>query len=363
MASLALLLSLVMLLPEVQAQGLNIVGKVKVESGSLKDAKVVVYRNGDKVRTLTDNLTKFEMRLKPNSNYVLSFEKKGYVTKKLAFDTSIPQSGEEKEFQPFGFTVNLFEQYDDINLVVFNQPVGMIRYETDIEEFDYDTDYTKSIQSQLDEAMKEVEKAKKEAEKQAKKEEKQKEKEEALAKKQAEEEKQRLEEERRLAKQREKEEKERLAQLEEEKKEKESVPEPEPEPEPVPKPRPEPVRAAPVVMPDPARAPAQSGESSRSSMGTVEGFEASPIRQAEAEEGFEQPVEKVSVVVPIERSEDVVVEKAKVITKLQYTEDGVVTVYMKVFHKWGGTFYFKNGKSCSQQVFELETHGFALASE
>ena len=97
-------------------------------------------------------------------------------------------------------------------------------------------------------------------------------------------------------------------------------------------------------------------------MGAIEGFEASPVRLAEAEEGFENRENEVEVELPLTRKEDIIVEKTKVITKVRYTRGEEVTEYMKVYHKWGGSFYFKNGKSCSQQVFELETHGNDMAA-
>ncbi|NUQ16225.1 MAG: carboxypeptidase regulatory-like domain-containing protein, partial [Flavobacteriales bacterium] len=143
----------------------TIVGRVKVEGGGLENARVVVYKNGEKDRVLTSGLGKFQMELAFNANYVLSFEKDGFVTKKLVFDTKVPAEAAANGFAPFDFAVSLFKQYDDINIVVFNQPVGVIRYEPSVDDLDYDTDYTKSIQSQLQAVMEQVEK--KQAEEQA----------------------------------------------------------------------------------------------------------------------------------------------------------------------------------------------------
>jgi hypothetical protein len=36
---------------------------------------------------------------------------------------------------------------------------------------------------------------------------------------------------------------------------------------------------------------------------------------------------------------------------------GVLTEYRRVSHKWGGVFFFKNGESCSQTVYETEALG------
>jgi hypothetical protein len=50
-----------------------------------------------------------------------------------------------------------FKQYAGVNTVIYNQPVGKIRFNDVLNEFDYDTDYTKSIQSEItkaDEALK-----------------------------------------------------------------------------------------------------------------------------------------------------------------------------------------------------------------
>ena len=83
------------------------------------------------------------------------------MAKKISFDTRVPADAIANGFTPFDFAVSLFKQYDDINMVVFNQPVGMIRYDASAGDFDYDTDYTKSIQSQLQEAVAQVEKKQK----------------------------------------------------------------------------------------------------------------------------------------------------------------------------------------------------------
>ena len=152
---LVLLVSLVSVLGVFAQNGFTIYGKMRVDGGSVDGCRVVVYRNGEKVRTVTEDLRKFSMPLDLNQNYILSFEKDGFVTKKLSFDTHAPAEAVQKGLMPFDFVVSLFKQYDGVNTVVFNQPVGVIRYSEALGDFDYDTDYTKSIQS----ALKEVEDA------------------------------------------------------------------------------------------------------------------------------------------------------------------------------------------------------------
>ncbi|MBK8497993.1 MAG: hypothetical protein IPL52_04045 [Flavobacteriales bacterium] len=149
------------------AQGkFTVNGRLKVEGGDLNGARAVVYKDGVKERTITTNLSKFSLDLALNTSYVISFERDGYVAKKIAFNTHVPGEAVANGFTPFDFAVSLFKQYDDINIVVFNQPVGMIRYESSVGDFDYDTDYTKSIQSQLQDVVAQVEKRQKQEQEQ-----------------------------------------------------------------------------------------------------------------------------------------------------------------------------------------------------
>ncbi len=136
--------------------GFQINGRVKLEGGSLDDTHVVVYKNGEKQRTISSGLSKFSLDLDLNADYILEFEKDGFVTKKLSFDTHAPAEAIANGFTPFEFAVSMFKQYEGVNTVVFNQPVGMIRYDKETDDFDYDTDYTKSIQSALEKTLQEV---------------------------------------------------------------------------------------------------------------------------------------------------------------------------------------------------------------
>lgn len=151
-----------------QSDKFIIEGRLNVDGGSVNGSKIIVERDGRQIKSL-DGQSKFEILLDFQSIYVISFEKEGFVTKRLRFDTHVPENRVEYGFEPFGFEVEIFEQYDDVNMVVFNQPVGKISYSELIDEFDYDTDYTKTIQSQLEQANKDMEEAKEKKAEQASK--------------------------------------------------------------------------------------------------------------------------------------------------------------------------------------------------
>ena len=151
-----------------QEASIQVYGKMKLEKGSL-DGTIEVFIDGERdSRRKVSGSGKFNYILEANKEYTFSFSQEGYVTKKISFNTVIPSERESEGFAPFEFQVTLFKQYEGVNFVVFNQPVGKIKYSDEMGDFDYDTDYSKSIQQRLEDAAKEVEKKSKEEDKQEK---------------------------------------------------------------------------------------------------------------------------------------------------------------------------------------------------
>jgi len=364
-------LALLLCAPVLAQRKFTLTGRVKVEAGGLENTRMVIYKNGEKERTVNAGLSKFTVDLDFNASYVLSFEKDGFVTKKLVFETKAPAEAVANGFAPFEFAVSLFKQYDDVNIVMFNQPVGIIRYEPELDDFNYDTDYTKSIQSQLQEVLEQVAEKQKEEEEQNKVSEKQ-EAEAAKAKANADMEaaKQlaalaKAEEERKAAEARNVEVARKAAearQVEEARK----VAPPEKEEAPPPKP-PAPVmvqeeRPKPPAPPRPVRnsisAQVVEGSDSRRAIDPVTGEEASPVHAAPAS-AQEELRPEVAVDLPgVVRQEELIVEANKVVTLIRLEQAGFITEFQRIAHKWGGVFYFKNGDTCSKEVYESE----ALAS-
>lgn len=349
----------------VMAQGVfKVEGRLKIEAGDLRNARMVMYKDGVKERTVTTDLSRFTLSLDIGHKYILEFQKDGYVTKKLLFNTEAPAEAVANGFTPFEFGVSLFKQYDDVNIVIFNQPVGIIRYESSIDDFDYDTDYTKSIQSQLDEATERTVAKEKDLEKQNKEEEK----------REAQEAKAQAKEEARAAKEREAAEAKaaeeaRKARMAEEKAEEERKA---PEPGPVEKvepPPPAPVapvareEAPPVkrTVPPPTpveqngmSAKATAGEDGRRSIEARMGEE--EVRMAKARNKVDEEIAPVvETVVPEQsRTEDLIVETNKVETVIVLTNGAEKHEYRRVAHKWGGVFFFKDGAAVSRDLYERE---------
>jgi len=333
---------------------------MRVEGGDLREASISIEKNGNIVESISAGNGTFSISLDFNSQYILSFEKNGFVSKKLSFDTHAPSEGVEDGFHPFDFTISLFKQYDDVNIVVFNQPVGVIKYYETIDDFDYDTDYTKSIQSRLQKALEEVENAKRVDERREKIENKEtKKSENAKAKaelkskkeKEAEQKAQEGKEARRADEKEDKDDKEKRklaeanaaknkqlrakARTENEARKREEALE----------------RLAKLKE---VTAQVHSSSEGRREIITHNEYEESPIRDAKTVEQSEKPVFFKKLDPDIVRNEELIVEDNKIITKIILENGNLSTEYQKVVHKFGATYYFKNGDSCTKQIYEIE---------
>ena len=137
--------------------------KIKVNEGNLDGAEVTIIKNGGSPRKLPFS-AKFSLKLDLNANYIIKFTKPGFITKSIEINTTVPDSRANDGFDPYPFELKLFKQYDGVNIVVFDQPVAKIAFSNEIDDFDYNVDYTKSILSDVKEAEAQLEKKQKEEE-------------------------------------------------------------------------------------------------------------------------------------------------------------------------------------------------------
>lgn len=339
-------------------------GRLKVEGGGLDGCKMVVYRDGEKHKTISTDLNKFTLELELGKNYVLSFEKPGFVTKKLSFNTNAPAAAALTGFTPFDFVVSLFKQYDGMNTVVFNQPVGMIRYDERLADFDYDTDYTKSIQSALEAAQAEVTKKQQEEERlladaAKRKEQEEKDKAKADARAQKEAEAKAKEEAKVKAKQ------EAIAHEVEQARSVQARLGPGPMAKAEPRPSP-PIAAPAADRPAPQVPKPRLAVAARTIAVPTKGFEVrqptsprmagerSPVQPALAHVSEEPRPKFEPAPMATVRHQDVIVEPNQVVTVIRLVRGSAETEYRKVIRKYSGTFYFKAGSSCSRSIFESE---------
>ena len=119
-----------------------------VENGNYDQSLVVLKKNGETVFTLPGEKN-LRLKLEFNEDYVVAFSKPGFITKQVRVDTRVPAERLELGFDPYKIGVRIYKQYEGVNIVVYNQPVACVRFMASLDDFGYDTDYTKSILSLL----------------------------------------------------------------------------------------------------------------------------------------------------------------------------------------------------------------------
>jgi hypothetical protein len=127
-----------------------------VENGSAENTSVKIFEEGvgEWYVKARDEMT---LKLNFNRHYLITFIKKNYITKTIDINTYAPDSRRKRKIEAYPIGVKLFKQYAGVNIVIYNQPVAKIQYDPSLDEFNYDTDYTKSIFNLLSKTEKELE--------------------------------------------------------------------------------------------------------------------------------------------------------------------------------------------------------------
>ncbi|PKQ60311.1 hypothetical protein BZG02_19855 [Labilibaculum filiforme] len=139
----------------------SVFGKVKIENGSIDNTRITILKNAEKMESkIVDDSGKFEYTLDFGNEYIFEFSKEGFVTKKVSVSTFVPLEilSRDNQFPPFKFMVSLFPAYEGLDLSVFDQPMGMIMYDKELDDFDYDRDYDSQIRDAIKKAEEEARK-------------------------------------------------------------------------------------------------------------------------------------------------------------------------------------------------------------
>jgi len=130
-------------------QKISIGGVVTDDNQNLANATVTLLKGGVKVKRLATSETGlFIFNLQPSTDYILLISKEGYTTKKIFISTN----GIPKEMDiswNSGITIDIFKTIRDLDVSILDNPVGKIYYYEEKKSFDYDKEYTKSIQSAI----------------------------------------------------------------------------------------------------------------------------------------------------------------------------------------------------------------------
>ncbi len=130
----------------------NILVKFNISDGDFKNSTITITKNGSPFRVINPNKEKHNVELPFGAEYLFTFIKMGYITKSVVVDTKIPVDREKEPFAKFSMEVRILPQPED-QIVTYTQPVGIIKYSLEINDFDFDKDYSLTVQEMQKQAV------------------------------------------------------------------------------------------------------------------------------------------------------------------------------------------------------------------
>ncbi|MCF8257256.1 MAG: hypothetical protein K9J06_06865, partial [Flavobacteriales bacterium] len=128
-----------------QNRHVAISGGVKEARKNLEGVKITLSKDGRTDKSFsTPSSGKFSIPIDVNAQYIIEFYKTGYVTKRISFNTTVPEN--EQLVWTFDFLVDLFPDVEGLDKAIFVNPVAKIEYSERMREFDYDLDYSMEFQ-------------------------------------------------------------------------------------------------------------------------------------------------------------------------------------------------------------------------
>lgn len=136
----------------IAAQQLTINGTVHIEGESAENATLEIRKHGEIIEHKT--MTKrgnFSLRFAFGADYRLTFRKEGYVQKIVTINTEVPEEVLESnpDFPPVKLIIKLLPTLPDIDLSVFEQPIAILLYNQEIDDFSFDKEYSANIQQRI----------------------------------------------------------------------------------------------------------------------------------------------------------------------------------------------------------------------
>ena len=95
----------------------------------LKDATLTTYKDGKVTNQITCDDGSFDLTLAYDDDFILEFSKKGYVSKKINFNTNnITSTTKNYGYKYYDFGVKLFKEKEGTDYSNFQDPVALVSY-------------------------------------------------------------------------------------------------------------------------------------------------------------------------------------------------------------------------------------------
>jgi hypothetical protein len=127
---------------EIKIKGITTDGK-SFYSKRLSDVTINIYDNNNLIEKFVSNKKgKFEFEIGINSYITIEFVHEDFITKRIAFNTSLPKLENEIVFDPFNFEIMMLDSKGDLSEYELDFPVTKIEFSKEIAKYVYNQEYT-----------------------------------------------------------------------------------------------------------------------------------------------------------------------------------------------------------------------------
>lgn len=138
---------------------LDINGTVYMDNEKVDGALATLYTGNARVlKSVTQSNGKFEFRLEPDKDYMISVSKTGCITKRISISTrNVPDERAKYGFSPFRCDVILFpDPKDEAVNTLLSKPVAKVAYMHNQKDFGYDDAYTNAMLTKLEKLLTDI---------------------------------------------------------------------------------------------------------------------------------------------------------------------------------------------------------------
>jgi len=122
-------------------------GKVVADEGSATGVTIAIEKNGRRIQTIQASASgDFEFDLPFEQEFIITFSKEGYVSKKIRFITRAPEEAKSAGIMPFTMKILIHKSIPGADNGA--TPFATVQFMKEINDFDWDKEEMKSVQGQ-----------------------------------------------------------------------------------------------------------------------------------------------------------------------------------------------------------------------
>lgn len=137
---------------------LEVYGRLEKNNSAMTDGEIKIILDGVVTEVVNTNiLGRFEFYLQYDKNYIVEFSGPGLITKRLSFDTSLPERASRRTYREFNFVLDLFTFVEQVDLSFFDEELVKIEYNIENGEFSFSEQETLARLEKATQLKREVE--------------------------------------------------------------------------------------------------------------------------------------------------------------------------------------------------------------